>query len=747
MAKIFEASRLEMAKWSQRDNVVDRGTEDAYYERNAHWNKRAPSSVPEKRSTQSRPSRPGTLFSALNNSVPDDIQPASREKILPEIKYDNETEVQSASERPKRSTRAKKALARSPTPEIEKYSVKYGLGEPWDQPVVYPGRDKTAARSRKQVSVEFDDLCRLDEGEWLNDSLVEYCLLRYQQENSSQASKVYFFSNFFYSKLVAKPGRNIDYEAVRRWVKKDIFTYDFVVVPVCENAHWYLVLICNLSRLERRLADDDADVVEEVKVESLEHEGQPDTPATTSVPEDTAAKEHDQTHQVDSSKSLNSPSEIPENKVFEEEDAMDLVGTKTEDAKQTSELKGDANADSVSDNNTKGTSTQGTKKKTKRHPTVRRYAPDTPAIAILDSMPSGAKHGSTINALKDFLVAEANFKRGMKVTRESLQGMHVTRGIPMQDNFSDCGLFLCRYVRELLKDPEGFSSKLFNGELDKIEWDSREMNEERATIRNELQALAAEQSKQRKDAKAEKRKSKRAAPPNVTVHTATEASTAPLDTPANLPPSSPTKASSPVKGSSPVRAPRPLEAVATLDSAAKPRDPPRSPVRFPNPVLQSSPTPRVSKILERGGSEGPRFSARSSPADHHAYSAQGNGILIHEDDAGGVVSERQPQDLMREDSEDYMLHDQQAQEGTEEEPEFLGFSDDEQAYQKQLLEAVMEGGETGKDDDDDDVEGSATVSDTPAGSPKSWEHPSPATRSPGSQNSQGFPATRYSGWT
>lgn len=384
----------------QASDVVDRHTEDELLERRVSNFHSAEKQIGTQRSSvQQKPFRQPTLASQLMASVPDDIQQASREKRLPGIKFENETEVQSVNGRPKRSTRATKAPVRSPTPEIEKFSVTHGLGVPWDQPVVYPERDKTD-RSRKQVSVEFDDLQRLDDGEWLNDSLLEYCLLYYQEQNKTQASKVYFFSNFFYSKLIAK-GRNIDYEAVKRWVKEDIFTYDFVVLPVCEHGHWYLVLICNLSQLKRKLADDDGDVVEEVKVETPQHEGQDEKPATTSVPEDTASKpDHHQTHQVDSGQSLDSPSGKAEHKVFEDEDAMDLVGTKTEDVKQVSELKDGANADSVSDDHAKATVAPGTKKKGKRPSTVRKYPADTPAIAILDSMPSSAKHHATVMALR-----------------------------------------------------------------------------------------------------------------------------------------------------------------------------------------------------------------------------------------------------------------------------------------------------------------------------------------------------------
>jgi sentrin-specific protease 7 len=52
----------------------------------------------------------------------------------------------------------------------EKYSAVHGLGKPWGGPMVYPleGERKT------QVSVEQHDLERLDEGEFLNDNLIDF---------------------------------------------------------------------------------------------------------------------------------------------------------------------------------------------------------------------------------------------------------------------------------------------------------------------------------------------------------------------------------------------------------------------------------------------------------------------------------------------------------------------------------------------------------------------------------------------
>lgn len=108
-----------------------------------------------------------------------------------------------------------------------------------------------------QVTVDFDDLYRLDEGEFLNDSLIQFylrlvrhrnignalTLCRFCEVNSPKKSNasVLLFNTYFYTSLTppAKGKRGINYDRVKRWTAKlaqsDIFNYDFVVVPVNER--------------------------------------------------------------------------------------------------------------------------------------------------------------------------------------------------------------------------------------------------------------------------------------------------------------------------------------------------------------------------------------------------------------------------------------------------------------------------------------------------------------------------------
>jgi hypothetical protein len=156
-------------------------------------------------------------------------------------------------ELPKRKTRSSTTATGGSPPIAEKFSVARGLGPEWEQPVVYP------VNGKKKTYVEFGDLYRLDEGQFLNDNLIEFYFRWLQETKKTRDNEVYFFGTHFYSSLTSEKRGSINHGAVARWTAKvDIFNYDFVIVPVNESAHWYLALICNLPNLKRSFSVEDS---------------------------------------------------------------------------------------------------------------------------------------------------------------------------------------------------------------------------------------------------------------------------------------------------------------------------------------------------------------------------------------------------------------------------------------------------------------------------------------------------------
>jgi sentrin-specific protease 7 len=136
-------------------------------------------------------------------------------------------------DRPARSTRANPPTYAEDEVEDsskpERYSEVHGLGAPWKHQLTY-------GSGRRRATVDFLDLERLDEGEFLNDQLIDFYLLYLFNLKPQLADKVYIFNTHFFSTLTRKvPGQKsaINYSAVARWTaKEDLFGYDYIVVPI-----------------------------------------------------------------------------------------------------------------------------------------------------------------------------------------------------------------------------------------------------------------------------------------------------------------------------------------------------------------------------------------------------------------------------------------------------------------------------------------------------------------------------------
>ncbi|GLB38240.1 hypothetical protein LshimejAT787_0501050 [Lyophyllum shimeji] len=132
---------------------------------------------------------------------------------------------------PRRSTRRQKSPTRqrSPTLDPDEVILCYPQGVPG------------------AVNITNADYKRLQPGEFLNDTLIEFglklWLRRLEESNPELASQIHVFSSFFYKKLNRK---NADegYESVRKWTSKiDLFRKKYIIIPINENFHWYLVII------------------------------------------------------------------------------------------------------------------------------------------------------------------------------------------------------------------------------------------------------------------------------------------------------------------------------------------------------------------------------------------------------------------------------------------------------------------------------------------------------------------------
>ena len=376
------------------------------------------------------------------------------------------TSVPTRLSRPKRS--APTYVEESPEPsKVFKYSIEKGLGSPWVKSLEY-------GEGRQRAVVHFNDLIRLDEEEYLNDSLIDFYMIYLFKKLNVPADKVYFFNTYFFTRLTENSGRkSIDYKAVERWTSKvDIFTYDYIVVPINDSqTHWYLAIICNLSKMKRTpiaqpFDDDDshvqADGEDSGKIAMIEENSGGSrsalnlSPSVKVVPnqqedDDPNLFEEEILSLVKRDQTETDIQYGPEvgatYSIFQEPTA----GTMNAEAKDTLfELPSRRNASSA-------------KNKSKRRP-IPKKDPNQPLIVVLDSLGGTARSGA-VRALKDWIAAEGKNRRSMEVVIKENGYYPKATQIPMQSNWTDCGVYLLGYVEKLFQNPDEFKDKLLTGSM------------------------------------------------------------------------------------------------------------------------------------------------------------------------------------------------------------------------------------------------------------------------------------------
>ncbi|KAL7936680.1 hypothetical protein V8C35DRAFT_296125 [Trichoderma chlorosporum] len=323
--------------------------------------------------------------------------------------------------------------------------------ESWQAPLVFPPTGKNRA------TVDKIDIPRLDENEFLNDNLVNF-YIRYLQhklekERPELLRKVYFFSTFFFEKLRSTKGR-INYDGVKAWTAKvDLLSYDYIFVPVNEHAHWYLAIICNVPNAIQSISEGKG--------------FETPTNATSNATE-----------------AMETPSS-PRLSTVE----RDLTDISLEDGTVATGMQKEV-AEVVPPSPPRKRKSTGA--------AVSKLDPTQPRIITLDSL--GGPHAPTCKALKEYLIEEARTKKGIDLTTVPT-GM-TARGIPEQNNFCDCGVFVLGYMQEFLANPDEAARRLLVKE--ELGWNIRP-SELRNRIRGLLFDLQDEQQRHHKQLEEEKR--------------------------------------------------------------------------------------------------------------------------------------------------------------------------------------------------------------------------------------------------
>eukprot|EP00814_Leptocylindrus_danicus_P021932 CAMPEP_0116004258 /NCGR_PEP_ID=MMETSP0321-20121206/502_1 /TAXON_ID=163516 /ORGANISM="Leptocylindrus danicus var. danicus, Strain B650" /LENGTH=1022 /DNA_ID=CAMNT_0003472539 /DNA_START=186 /DNA_END=3255 /DNA_ORIENTATION=- len=113
------------------------------------------------------------------------------------------------------------------------------------------------------LTIRNEDLERLEQGEFLNDTLVDFWMQWIWRKEPAE-SKVHFFTSHFFTTL-----QENDVQGVSSWtVKKgiDIFEKSFIFLPINEHLHWSLCVIVNPGEIMNSCGNHGADVDGEMLV-------------------------------------------------------------------------------------------------------------------------------------------------------------------------------------------------------------------------------------------------------------------------------------------------------------------------------------------------------------------------------------------------------------------------------------------------------------------------------------------------
>uniref|UniRef100_UPI00398F47AA sentrin-specific protease 7 isoform X2 n=1 Tax=Pristiophorus japonicus TaxID=55135 RepID=UPI00398F47AA len=285
------------------------------------------------------------------------------------------------------------------------------------------------------LTVTTEDLDCLEAGEFLNDVIIDFYLkyLLLEKAPKELAERTHIFSSFFYRRLTRKDNAGSEeatnlsvqhkrHQRVKTWTRHvDIFTKDFIFVPVNEESHWYLAVIC-FPGLDKIVYE--SDLTSETKASKL-----------LSNPSSTLSPNNEKTNE----EQVSSPDESDGN-TFQSALSPDSAN------------KVSSFVPSVTSSASPSSRIQECIKVPINPRQQKIRIRKQPCILIMDSL-RAASQLHTVKILREYLQIEWEVKkRGPhNFTSDKMKGS-VPR-VPKQDNSSDCGIYLLQYVESFFQNP------------------------------------------------------------------------------------------------------------------------------------------------------------------------------------------------------------------------------------------------------------------------------------------------------
>lgn len=125
-----------------------------------------------------------------------------------------------------------------------------------DDQIYFHPKLEISLNDKSHFTISNKDFKCLYNGNWINDSIVDFFInLNFQQTNNNintqRNYKIEILNSFFYTSL-SRPVKDGDYyKNVKSWFKNknDLFQNDYVIIPIMQDMHWYVVILKNLENL------------------------------------------------------------------------------------------------------------------------------------------------------------------------------------------------------------------------------------------------------------------------------------------------------------------------------------------------------------------------------------------------------------------------------------------------------------------------------------------------------------------
>lgn len=318
-----------------------------------------------------------------------------------------------------------------------------GFSGPVENLITYP-----PPPAKGGITITNEDFYCLNEGEFLNDVIIDfflkYLVLEKLSENDRQRTHV--FSSFFYKRLTQRLNRHSynneqglesspmikRHAQVKTWTRHvDIFEKDFIIVPINENAHWFLAIIC-FPGMERP---------QSVRYLFVSNQDSSSSPVQKLAIQAETVSSSDDTNKT----TKNATPEIRKTQI------------------KISELRKDAYTEI--------------------------YGFRQPCILIFDSL-AGPSRTNVVKTLREYLQVEWDTRK--KTPKRVFDKDFIKGGVPkvpQQNNYSDCGVYVLQYVESFFKNP----IKDFTIPIRKQNWFSEEhVNSKRQEIQELIWNLKKE---------------------------------------------------------------------------------------------------------------------------------------------------------------------------------------------------------------------------------------------------------------